>query len=97
MAERIVWSTFEARPGREADVDAFLQRCRDGIAGEPGTTTFLALTIAPGRHATFARFADDAAFEAHVRGPTAVAVRAQAATLFTGQPAIVQASLLDPR
>ncbi|RYB03263.1 putative quinol monooxygenase [Lichenibacterium ramalinae] len=94
MAERIAWSTFDALPGREAEVAAFLQACRDGIAGEPGTTAFYALETGPGRYATFAVFADDAAFEAHVRGPTADAVRGRAAALFTAQPAIVQATVV---
>ena len=67
MAERVVLSTFAARPGKEAEIDAFLQQCRGGIA---------------------------AAFEAHVNGPTANAVRQRTEELFTSQPDIVQATVL---
>jgi len=94
MAEPVVMSTFEAQPGREAEVDAFLQECRDGIAREPGTTVFFALKISSGRYGTFAIFADNAALETHVHGPTAELVRQRANDLFTSQPAILQATVL---
>lgn len=94
MAERAVWSTFEARPGREAEVEVFLQQCRDEIERELGTTTFFAMKIGPGRYATFDTFAGDAAFEAHLRGRTADAVRGRAAELFVDHPMIVQAIIL---
>lgn len=93
MAEHAVWSTFDAKPGCEAEADAFLQQCRDGIAQEPGTTTFYALRTGPGRYATFA---NAAALKAHVHRPTADAVRQRAANLVTAQPAITQAVMLTP-
>jgi len=94
MPERGAWSTFDAKPGREAETEAFLQDCRAGIAREPGTMTFFALRIGPGRYATFASFADAGALQTHIEGPTAGAVRACAGELFTAPPAIVQAVVL---
>jgi quinol monooxygenase YgiN len=92
-----IWSTFEAKPGKEQEVENFLDECRVGIERESGTTTFFALKIGPGRYATFGTMRDTAALEAHVNGPTADAVRARAATLFTGPPKIVRTTILTAK
>lgn len=92
-----IWSTFEAQPGKEHEVEAFLVECRAGIEREPGTTTFFALKIGPGRYATFDTMRDDAALDAHVNGPTARTVRLRGPGLFTAPPAIVRASVLTAK
>lgn len=94
MDKRAVWSTFRAKPGRDAEVEAFLDACTAGIAGERGTTTFYALKLDDGRYATFDTFADDAAFQAHLGGPTARAVMDRADDLFAAGLDIVQARVL---
>lgn len=94
MDKRAVWSTFRAKPGREAEVEAFLATCATGITGERGTTTFFALRLGDGRYATFDIFADDAAFQAHLAGPTALAVMDRADDLFAAGLDIVQAKIL---
>lgn len=94
MDKRAVWSTFTAKPGREAEVEAFLEACAAGIAGEQGTTTFFALRLGDGRYATFDTFTDDAAFQAHLAGPTARAVMDRADDLFAAGLDIVQAQVL---
>ncbi|WP_267425719.1 antibiotic biosynthesis monooxygenase [Methylobacterium sp. GC_Met_2] len=91
MDKRAVWSTFRAKPGREDEVEAFLEACAAGIAGERGTTTFFALRLVDGRYATFA---DDAAFQAHLTGPTALTVMDRAHDLFADGVDIVQAQVL---
>lgn len=97
MGERGVWSTFEAKAGREGEVEAFLAECRAGIDREEGTTAFFVLRRQDGRYATFAVFRDEAAFQAHLHGPTATAVKARAAELFEGEMAIVGAAILDAK
>ena len=94
MDERAVWSTFRAKPGREAEVERFLGECAAGIAGERGTKTFFALRLSDGRYATFDTFADDAAFEVHLAGPTARTVMDRADELFADGMEIVQAKVL---
>lgn len=97
MDKRAVWSTFRAKPGREAEVEAFLEACAAGIASERGTTTFFALQLDDGCYATFDTFdtfVDDAAFQAHLAGPTACAVMERADDLFASGLDIVQARVL---
>ena len=53
MDKHGIWSTFEVKPGQEAEVEAFLRECAEEISREPGTTTFFALKVGPGRYATF--------------------------------------------
>ncbi len=89
-----IWSTFEAKPGREAEAEAFLRECAERISREPGTTTFFALKVGPGRYATFDTMRDDAALAAHVGGPTAAAVHARGQELFVKPPDITQATIL---
>jgi quinol monooxygenase YgiN len=97
MDQHGVWSTFEAKPGKEAEVEAFLEECRAGIQREPGTTTFFAMKLGPGRYATFDTMSDDAALEAHVHGPTAEAVRERSRELFKAPPDIVRTTVLTAK
>lgn len=90
-----VWATMEARPGREVDARAFLQEATRRITeGEPGTTSFHALDLGEGRFAIFNTFADEAALQAHVGGPTAAWVMAQNAELFTAPYEITRGRML---
>lgn len=94
MDRRAVWSTFRAKPGRVAEVEAFLEACATDITGEQGTTTFFALRLDDGRYATLDTFADDVAFQAHLDGPTARAVMDRTDDLFATGLDIVQARVL---
>ncbi len=97
MDKRAVWSTFRARPGKEAEVEAFLADCCARIGAEQGTTTFFVLKLADGRYATFDTFRDDEAFQDHLHGPTAATVKARTHELFEGELMILQASVLDAK
>ncbi len=95
MDEVSVWSTFEARPGKEAEVEEFLRQCAEGIRrDEPGTSVFYALKIGPGRYATFNTMRDEAAFQAHLHRKVARTVQARADELFAAPMQIVQTSIL---
>ena len=87
MVERAAWSTFDAKPGCKAEINAILQQGRDGVAQEPGTTTSVAPKTGPGCHATFAA----AALDAHVHRPIADAVCQRAA----GKPLESNFTLID--
>lgn len=89
-----VWATMQAKPGREGDARAFLiEATRRITEGEPGTTSFHAVDLGEGRFAIFNTFADAAALEAHVGGPTAAWVMAQNAELFTAPYEIARGRL----
>lgn len=94
MAGPAVWATMQARAGREDDARAFLVEANRRITeGEPGTTRFHAMDLGEGRFAIFNTFADDAAFLAHVQGPTAAWVQARNPELFTEPYAITRAQV----
>jgi quinol monooxygenase YgiN len=79
---------LEAKPGKENDVAAFL---RQGLAlanQESTTPLWFALRIGPSTFAVFDAFTDEAGRQAHLNGPIAQALMAQAPTLFTVPPVI---------
>ncbi|WP_242136890.1 MULTISPECIES: antibiotic biosynthesis monooxygenase [unclassified Sphingomonas] len=62
---------MKAKPGKEADVEAFLAKEASLVKGEPGTLTWHAAGIEgeAGVYRVFDTFADEAAREAHLNGP----------------------------
>jgi quinol monooxygenase YgiN len=85
---------FEARPGKEGDVERFL---RDGlplVQEEPGTAVWFGIRLGPSTFGIFDAFADDAGRQAHLAGRVAAALMARAGELFTGPPVIEQVDVL---
>ncbi len=78
-----IWSTMQAKPGREGDVRDFLTEAARRLNDEPGTTEFYAMELGEGQFAIINIILDNAAFDAHVSGPVADWVRSQAADLLT--------------
>lgn len=62
---------MKAKPGKEADVEAFLAKEASLVKGEAGTLTWHAAKIEgeAGVYRVFDTFADDAGREAHLNGP----------------------------
>lgn len=62
---------MKAKPGREADVEAFLAKEASLVRGEPGTLTWHGSRIEGemGVFRVFDTFADEAGREAHLNGP----------------------------
>jgi quinol monooxygenase YgiN len=95
MGGLAIWSTMQARPGREKDAERFLvEEVFPLIEQEPGTTRFTLLSHAPGRFAVFDTFADASAFEAHLNGPVPKLLASKGATLFTGEPTILRCDVV---
>lgn len=84
MDTHAVWATMEAKAGKEAEVQAFLEEAGRRIRAEPGTTTFYALNLGAGRFAVFNTFVDDAALKAHVEGEVASWASAEGERLCAG-------------
>ncbi len=97
MDEFAVWSTLQARPGKEREAEEFLHRAKALIDKERGTTTFFAMKIGPGRYATFDTMVDGAALDAHVHGAAAALVAAEADALFVRPPEIIQTTILTAK
>lgn len=94
MDKFAIWSSMEAKPGKEKEVEEFLKSELSLIEREPGTTTFYALKIGPNTYGTFDTFTNKAARDAHVNGPAAKAVHARLEELFTSMPTIVETTIL---
>jgi len=80
--------TMEAKPGRERDVDQFLDSGLSLVNQEPGTTLWFALRLGGSTYGIFDVFLDDAGRDAHLHGKVAEALMGQAPDLFTGPPDI---------
>ena len=94
MVHVALWVRLEAKPGKEAAVEAFL---KGGLAlanQEPATTVWFALKIGPSTFGIFDAFPDDAGRNAHLNGPIAAALMASAADLLSSPPSIEKVDVL---
>lgn len=85
---------LEARPGKEADVEAFL---RDGLAvvqQEPATASWYAIKLGPSTYGIFDTFPDEAGRQAHLTGRVAAALMGRADELFSQAPSIEKTDIL---
>ena len=80
--------TLEAKPGREADVQRFLEGGLALVNEEPETTAWFAIRMGPATYGIFDVFPSDAGRQAHLQGRVADALMAQAADLFAKPPDI---------
>ena len=94
MVRVALWIRLEARPGKEAAVEAFL---KSGLAladQEPATTAWFALKIGPSTFGIFDAFPDDTGRNAHLNGPIAAALMANASALLSSPPSIEKVDVL---
>ena len=81
MAKLAIWVMLKAKPGKEAEVEAFLKQGTVMSKAEPKTVNWYGVKIARDvrrlRH-----FDDEAGREAHMNGEIAKALMANAADLF---------------
>ena len=89
-----LWVRLEAKPGREADVEAFLKAGADLVAGEPETPVWFAVRLAPSTFAIFDAFPDDAGRSAHLTGRVAAALGEHASSLLATAPVIERVDVL---
>jgi quinol monooxygenase YgiN len=82
MAKLAIWVMLKAKPGKEADVEAFLKQGAVMSKAEPKTVNWYGVKIAPGMYGVFDTFDDEAGREAHLSGEIAKALKANAADLF---------------
>lgn len=85
-----LWVPLRAKPGKEAEVQAFLESGQALVDDEPGTIAWFAVQMGPGEFGIFDVFADDEGRQAHLDGKVAAALMAQAPDLFADAPQIHQ-------
>ncbi len=87
----------EAKPGKEADVEKFLTGALPLAQAEPATITWYAIRLGPSTFGVFDTFPDDAGRQAHLSGPIAAALMANASELLSQAPSIEQIDILTSK
>jgi len=86
--------TLEARPGKEADAEAFLKSAQPLALNEKGTLKWYAIKLGPGKFGIFDTFAEEGGRNAHLTGEIAKALGARANELFASAPQIEKTEVL---
>ena len=94
MVKFAIIATMKAKPGKEAEVEAFLKSALPLANQEAGTTVWFALKLSPSVFGIFDAFASETAREAHLSGSIAAALMAKAADLLAEPPSIEKVDVL---
>ena len=94
MVKLALRATLVAKPDKGAAVEAFLKSALPLAMREAGTTLWFALKITPSTFGIFDAFADEAGRDAHLAGPIAAALMAQASELLAHAPVIEKIDVL---
>jgi quinol monooxygenase YgiN len=88
---------LEAKPGKENEVAAFLKQGLEMAKQETTTPLWFALRLGPSTFGVFDSFHDEAGRQAHLNGPIAKALMAQAPSLFAVPPSIEKTEVLGAK
>jgi quinol monooxygenase YgiN len=94
MVKLALFVRLEAKPGKEADVEAFLQAGLNMANEEQATPIWFALRLGPTTFGIFDAFHDEAGRQAHLNGPIAQALMAKASELLATPPSIEAVDIL---
>jgi quinol monooxygenase YgiN len=81
-------ATLEAKPGKGAELGAFLQAGRELAAAEPGTVTWYAFKLGETTYGIFDTFETEEARQAHINGEIPRALGQVASDLLASEPDI---------
>ena len=88
---------LEAKPGKEDEVAAFLAQGLQLANQESTTPLWFALRLGPTTFGVFDSFRDEAGRQAHLAGPIAKALMANAPTLLAAPPSIERFDVLGAK
>jgi quinol monooxygenase YgiN len=83
MAKHALYVALKAKPGKAAEVEAFLKQGAELAKGEKGTVTWYGIKEDDGAYAVFDTFDDESGRDAHLSGNIAKALMAKADELFS--------------
>src|SRR5579864_9321788 len=86
--------TLEARPGKEADAEAFLESAQPLAQDEKATLKWYAIKLGPGKFGIFDTIANEAGRNAHLTGEIAKKLTARAGELFAVPPQVEKVEVL---
>jgi len=88
---------LEAKPGKEKEVAAFLKQGLQLANEEPTTPLWFALRLGASTFGVFDAFADEEGRQAHLNGPIAQALMANASELLSKAPQIDPVDVLGAK
>lgn len=94
MAMLALYVPLKAKPGKEADVEAFLEQGARMAQNESETVTWYGLKEDDGFYSIFDTFHDEVGREAHLNGPIAKALMEKAGELLVEPPKIHKITLI---
>ncbi len=97
MVKVALFVRLQAKPGREKDVMSFLEKGLVLANQEATTPVWFALRLGPSTFGIFDAFADEAGRAAHLSGPIAAALMANAADLLAEAPQIEHVDVLGAK
>jgi quinol monooxygenase YgiN len=97
MLKVALFVRLQAKPGKETDVSNFLEQGLALANQEAETPVWFALRLGPSTFGVFDAFTDEAGRSAHLSGPIAEALSANAADLLTEPPQIEYIDVLGAK
>ena len=94
MIKYALFARFEAKPGKEAEVAAFLELGLSLANQEAATPIWFALKLSDSVFGVFDAFENEAGRQAHLQGPIAQALMAKSDELFVKAPTIERIEVL---
>jgi len=94
MAKLAIYAHLKAKPGKGAEVEAFLASALPLAQQENGTITWYAFAEDEGSYGIFDTFETEADRQAHLDGPIAKALMSKASELLAQPPAIHKIRLI---
>lgn len=94
MTKLALFVRLQAKPGKETAVAEFLAGALPLANAESGTTAWFALQFGPSTFGVFDAFENEAGRQAHLDGPIAAALMANAEALLSQAPTIEKVDLL---
>jgi quinol monooxygenase YgiN len=94
MVKLALYARLEAKPGKEKEVEQFLQSAVPMVEEEQGTITWYALRMGPSTFGIFDTFNDESGRQAHLSGKIAAALMVKAPDLFAKTPEINKVDIL---
>ena len=94
MVKTALFVRLEAKPGKEAEIESFLQSGLPLVEDEPATVAWFGIRLGPSTFGIFDAFPDEAGRQAHLAGKVAAALMAKASELFSTPPNIEMVDVL---
>ncbi len=79
---------LEAKPGKEKELEGFLQGAKSLVQAEPDTVAWFAIKLSPSVFGIFDVFEEESGREAHLNGEVAKQLMAKASELLAKEPEI---------